>query len=323
MTTALPFISVVIPIYNGETDLPDLMACLWRQTYPADWVEYLLVDNNSGDRTYSLLQDYADCAQKREMRLVPLQAVAIQSSYAARNCGVKQAQGEIIAFTDADCRPEPQWLMELMGPFLTDDRSDSAPVGIVAGEVTALPSHNWLETFADRQETLSQKHTLAHSFRPYGQTANLAVRRSIFDQTGLFRPYLTTGGDADMCWRILASGNWRIEFAEQAIVKHRHRSTLAELQKQWQRYGRSNQYLHHLHNVALSREFTWREYLYRWSRWGLKELPTTLVKIALGKADWLDVLTTPIGLYCTQARSHGQQQAQLPPQAEQIEWLSH
>ncbi|MGK7889328.1 MAG: glycosyltransferase family 2 protein [Leptolyngbyaceae cyanobacterium] len=323
MTTALPFISVVIPIYDGATDLPDLLACLWMQTYPADRVEYLLVDNNSGDRTYPLLQSHAERAREQGLQLRPLQELTIQSSYAARNCGVKRAKGEIIAFTDADCRPEPQWLMELIRPFLVDNQLDSPKIGIVAGEVTALPSSNWLETFADRQETLSQKHTLAHSFRPYGQTANLAVRQSIFDQTGLFRPYLTTGGDADMCWRILASGDWQIELAEEAIVKHRHRSTLTELKKQWQRYGRSNQYLHHLHNVALSRELTCREYLYRWSRWGLKELPTTFVKIVLGKADWLDMLTTPIGLYCTQARSHGQHKAQFPPKAEQIEWLPH
>ncbi|MEB3231737.1 MAG: glycosyltransferase [Leptolyngbyaceae bacterium] len=322
MTTALPFISVVIPIYNGEADLPDLMACLWRQTYPVDRVEYLLVDNNSGDRTYSLLQDYAQQAKDKGISLRPLQALAIQSSYAARNVGIKQAQGDIIAFTDADCRPEPQWLRELVRPFLIDHPLEAPPIGIVAGEVAALPSNNWLETFADRQETLSQKHTLAHAFRPYGQTANLAVRRGIFGQTGLFRPYLTTGGDADLCWRILATGDWRIEFAEAAIVKHRHRSTLTELKKQWQRYGRSNQYLHCLHPVALSRELTWREYVYRWSRWGLKELPTTLVKIVQGKADWLDLLTTPIGLYCTQARCQGQQQARLPANAEEIEWLS-
>jgi len=42
------FVTVVIPIYNGESDLPDLLACLRSQTYPPRQVEYLLVDNNSG-----------------------------------------------------------------------------------------------------------------------------------------------------------------------------------------------------------------------------------------------------------------------------------
>lgn len=323
-----PFVSVVIPIHNGENDLPDLMACLWRQTYPAKRVEYVLVDNNSRDRTYSRLQSYAQQGRSQGLNLVPLQERDIQSSYAARNRGIKQANGDIIAFTDADCRPDTTWLEHLIVPFLPEPGSEKlaqdvpqpANVGLVAGEVVALPSCNWLEAIADRQETLSQRHTLAHPFRPYGQTANLAIRRSIFCQSGLFRPYLTTGGDADMCWRILASGEWRITFAKDAIVKHRHRSTLEELKKQWQRYGRSNRYLHALHNVNLTRDLTCRDYVYRWSRWVMKELPTAVVKMVMGRGDWIDAMNTPIGLFCTQARSSGQRQAQLPPKAEMIDW---
>jgi glycosyltransferase involved in cell wall biosynthesis len=49
-------ISVVIPIYNGEQDLPELINCLKAQTYPLDEVEYLLIDNNSCDRTAMLIE---------------------------------------------------------------------------------------------------------------------------------------------------------------------------------------------------------------------------------------------------------------------------
>jgi glycosyltransferase involved in cell wall biosynthesis len=48
-------ISVIIPIYNGEEDLPDLLTCLRSQTYPASQVEYILVNNNSSDRTGEIL----------------------------------------------------------------------------------------------------------------------------------------------------------------------------------------------------------------------------------------------------------------------------
>lgn len=58
----VPKISVVIPIYNGEGDLPDLLSCLLSQTYPKDQVEYLLVDNNSSDRTLSILEKTAENA---------------------------------------------------------------------------------------------------------------------------------------------------------------------------------------------------------------------------------------------------------------------
>jgi glycosyltransferase involved in cell wall biosynthesis len=301
-----PTVSVVIPIYNGEADLLDLLECLRSQTYPPDLVEYLLVDNGSGDRTLAILRSHP--------QIQALSETQIQSSYAARNTGIRAATGSIIAFTDADCRPQTQWLSELVQPF-----ADPA-VGLVAGEIKALPGDTLLERYADRHETLSQKHTLAHSFCPYGQTANLAIRREIFAQVGLFRPYLTTGGDADICWRILRQEDtpWQLKFAADAIVQHRHRATLAELRSQWQRYGRSNRYLHELHGISLTKDMSQRDYLYRLSRWLLKEVPIAAKnKIVNAETNFLEVLLdTPISLICGKARAQGQQQAKL----EDVAW---
>jgi glycosyltransferase involved in cell wall biosynthesis len=306
-------VSVVVPIYNGEADLPELIECLRSQTYPPEEVEYLLVDNNSSDRTKNLIETAAENAA---ISIRPLREKEIQSSYAARNRGIRAALGEIIAFTDADCRPQAQWLEKLIEPF-----NNNPNLGIVAGEIVALPGKNLLEKHADRQETLSQKHTLANSFCPYGQTANLAVRREALETVGLFRPYLTTGGDADICWRILRETSYELKLAEEAIVKHRHRSTLAELASQWRRYGKSNKYLHELYGVDLSRELTAKEYIYRSLRWLLKELPKTGIKAILGKADGADLLNTPIGLFNVRARSRGQREAKLPEEARRIDRL--
>ena len=52
----IPYLSVIIPIYNGEADLPGLLACLTAQTYPRDRVEYLIVDNGSTDDTFATLR---------------------------------------------------------------------------------------------------------------------------------------------------------------------------------------------------------------------------------------------------------------------------
>ncbi|HAN74396.1 MAG TPA: glycosyltransferase [Planktothrix sp. UBA8407] len=305
-------LSVVIPVYNGETDLPDLIECLRSQTYPANQVEYLLVDNNSQDNSVSIVQELAPSTT---INIRSLSENNIQSSYAARNAGIRVATSDIIAFTDMDCRPEPQWLEELIKPFYNHN------IGLVTGEIIALPSHNLLEKYADKQETLSQKHTLNNSFLPYGQTANLAIRRVIFEQVGLFRPYLTTGGDADMCWRIQQQTNYQLELASQAIVKHRHRSTLKSLKSQWRRYGESNRYLHELHGINLMKELTPSEYLYRLGRWILKELPLGTVKLLTGKAEIVDLISTPISLFNGNARFQGQQQAKLSEQAKLIERL--
>lgn len=311
--TFLPKVSVVVPVYNGEADLPPLISCLQAQTYPADLVEYLLVDNNSCDRTNAILQTTAQSCQGLTIRL--LSETRIQSSYAARNTGIRAATSEFLAFTDADCRPQPNWLSALIQPL-----ADSS-VALVAGEIVALPGTTLLEQYADRQDTLSQKHTLAHPFCPYGQTANLAIRRQVLDMVGLFRPYLTTGGDADICWRIQRQNAGRLVFAPTAIVQHRHRATLGELQSQWRRYGRSNRYLHELHGVALMRELARQEYVYRLSRWLLKEVPAWGVAAFAGKATFVDLLSTPISLITARARSSGQREAKLPEQAALIEWL--
>jgi glycosyltransferase involved in cell wall biosynthesis len=307
-----PLVSIVIPIYNGETDVPDLLECLRSQTYPQDRVEYLVVDNNSRDRTLDLL----NAAKTPDFPLKPLSEDRIQSSYAARNTGIRAAQGDIIAFTDADCRPQKDWLEKLIQPF------EKPEIGLSIGEIMGLTGDSLLERHATRHEVLSQKHTLAHSFCPYGQTANLAVRRQAFEKVGLFRPYLTTGGDADMCWRILRETNYQYEFIPDAIALHRHRATWDELRRQWQRYGRSNRYLHELHGVDLMRDATWSEMSYRGLRWLLKEVPVKSAKTLLGRASWLDVMQTPIDLFTFRARSQGQQQAQLPEAAREIVWLN-
>ncbi|MEG4840575.1 glycosyltransferase [Microcoleus sp. B9-D4] len=381
--TFLPQVSVVVPVYNGEMDLPELIECLRSQTYPPHSVEYLLVDNNSRDRTSTILQTAASnppslpglfrdnhggiaptenqafvgavspCPppptddfmgisgigalheglplEENETALPSLPPLVrggsnfhqitirhltenqIQSSYAARNKGIRASTGEIIAFTDADCRPESDWLENLVKPFV------DLEVGISAGEILALPGKTILEQHADRQNTLSQKHTLAHPFCAYGQTANLAVRRLVLQQIGLFRPHLTSGGDADLCWRILRETSYKMYFAENAIVRHRHRYTIKQLQSQWYRYGESNKYLHELYGVDLMREFTTGEYFYRLARWLLKEFPVAAAKSASSRSDMVDLFNTPIGLLNVRARAIGQRQAKLPESAWQIE----
>lgn len=308
----LPAISVIVPIYNGEQDLPALIECLEKQTYPTDKVEYLLVDNNSCDHTPEILAQ----ATNQKINIKHLIESEIQSSYAARNLGIRQAKNNILVFTDADCRPQPQWLLEIVQPFIKPE------VGIVVGEIVALVGKSLLEKYADINNLLSQKFLLEHTFLPYGQTANLAIRKQAFFEVGLFRPYLTTGGDADICWRIQKEGKWQLEYAPNAIIKHRHRANFKSFRSQFRRYGNSNYYLHQLHGVALMRELTTKEVIYRLSRWLLKELPRDSLKAITGKADLVDLVGTPIDLIGFHARTKGQQESKLPEEAQTIEWLS-
>jgi hypothetical protein len=138
----------------------------------------------------------------------------------------------------------------------------------------------------------------------------------------LFRSYLTTGGDADLCWRIQQQTQWQLDFQASATVKHRHRTTFQGLMAQMRRYGESNRYLHELHGISLMPAFSQREYLYRLARWLLKEIPTKTKAIASNQqTSWIDLIETPIGLLQARARIAGQQEAKLPEQARKIEYL--
>lgn len=311
----LPQVSVIIPIYNGEADLPDLLDCLRSQTYPRDRLEYLLVNNNSNDQTATLLSQAEQEFQTAGFRFQAFLENQIQSSYAARNQGIRKMIGEIAIFTDADCRPQPQWVEQMVLPFA------EPTIGIVVGELKALAGHSLLEQYADRCQMMSQHFLVEHPFCPYGQTANLAIRKVAFSPVGLFRPYLTTGGDADICWRIQRETAWKLTTAPQAVIYHRHRDNLRDLRSQWQRYGRSNRYLHELYGIDLMRNFTPTEGAYRIARWLGKELPRDCFKLLRGKAKPIDLIKQPLDLFTFQARSVGQQNAKLPDKAKDIDWL--
>jgi cellulose synthase/poly-beta-1,6-N-acetylglucosamine synthase-like glycosyltransferase len=307
-------ISVIIPIYNGEKDLPELLECLEKQNYPQELVEYLLVDNNSQDSTAKILATAVQ-NKKKGFKLHHLTEAKIQSSYAARNRGIRRSQYDLLAFTDADCRPQPNWLTELVKPF------QDSQVGISVGEIMALTGNSLLEQYAEQKELMSQKFLLQHSYCAYGQTANIAIRKQAFVEVGLFRPYLTTGGDADICWRIQKESHWQLKYAPEAIISHRHRSNFKTFKSQFHRYGCSNEYLHELHGVPLMRELTTKEIMYRLSRWLVKEMPKNSLKLVTGKASAIDLISTPIDLIGFHARTQGQKASKLPEIAKQIEWL--
>jgi cellulose synthase/poly-beta-1,6-N-acetylglucosamine synthase-like glycosyltransferase len=277
-------------------------------------VEYLIIDNQSSDQTPEILLENAG----NNFSLIPLQANKIRSAYAARNVGIQASRGKILAFTDVDCRPQPHWLEELIKPL------ENPQINLVVGEITGLASNNWLEIYAEKMQILSQHHTLNHENLPYGQTANLALRKSVLAQVGLFRPYLTTGGDADLCWRIQGKFPNCLEFCPQAIVHHRHRSTLQEFYHQWYKYGSSNYYLWELHRVSLMQPLGWRDYLYRLLRWLGRELPDKIMTqgLAIEPRTLAEIFQAPLGLFGTWARLQGQNSCKIPPNLAEIEWLA-
>ncbi len=224
METKLPFVSIIVPVYNGATTIVHCVESLLAQDYPQDCFEIIVVDNASKDRTVELLQPYA---QSGKIKL--LSETQVLNAYGARNTGARAAKGEIFAFTDADCQAEKNWLKELVEEFA------DATIGCVAGEVLPTMARNTIEKYWG-QEFLSQRGREGKSsLRVLG--ANCAYRQQVFRAVGFFRQDIPSGGDTELAYRMVRSSNYGVRLNLNAVVRHRNVSTLSSMLKQYIRYG--------------------------------------------------------------------------------------
>ncbi len=220
---ALAF-SVVVPTFNGGELLRACLKSIAALDFPRARFEVLVVDNKSTDATPAIIDSFG---------FTRLEERTHQSSYAARNVGIRAARGEFIAFTDSDCEVAPDWLTELLAAA-----RDNPNAGCIAGEILAFPPSTPVERYSEKIGLLRQRGPLSGwHFKPYAQTANAAYRRDVFDRIGVFEPTMKSGGDAEIAWRMLDKTDYEIKFAPDAKVYHHHRTSVRDLWAQFHRYG--------------------------------------------------------------------------------------
>lgn len=207
-------VSIIVPVRNAERTIGDCISSLLRLRYPDAHREIIVVDNGSSDASAEVIRGFP-------VRLV---SEPRRGPSWARNAGIERSAGDIIAFIDADCIAATHWLRFLVAAF-TDPT-----VSAVAGEILAYPPHSWAEYYMARRKSHWQKEALAAE-RPYIVSANFAVRRAVLDRIGLFDPRFLIGQDQDFSWRLFAA-RLRVEYAPEAIVFHRHRSTTWQFVRQ-------------------------------------------------------------------------------------------
>ncbi len=205
-------LSVVIPVYDDDASLRLCLRALEGQALESDAFEVIVVDNGSPRPP--------DIAFTGNVRLV---VESEPGSYAARNRGIREAGADLIAFTDADCIPEPEWAT--VAVEVARDRPD---VGLFGGPV---------EVFArdPRHRTPVEVYESIHAFpqetyvtdRHFAVTANLVVRRSVFDGVGPFDTHLRSGGDVEFGQRAGASGHTIMHVPEMRVL-HPARRTVHE-----------------------------------------------------------------------------------------------
>ena len=246
MDSAMPFVSVIVPVLNGERTLQDCLVSLLKMDYPAEWREILVVDNGSTDRTADIINSFPVRYVREERRGLPH----------ARNKGIEESRGEILAFTDADCVVTAGWLREMVGGFEDDS------IGGVDGEIVAYPPVTLVEQYAAMRGVHSYRARRASPLSPFVAGANFAFRREVFHWIGLFDPRLPGGEDIDLTWRFFQVTNLKIRHSPRAIVFHRNPGTVWGLFSQHLRYGRGLAILQSKYPARLL--WGWRQELQAW-----------------------------------------------------------
>jgi glycosyltransferase involved in cell wall biosynthesis len=213
----IPFVSVILPVYNDLESLVLCLEALENQTYPNDRYEVLVVDNGSKDSIEPVVSRFACATAAREDR---------PGSYSARNKGLSLARGQVVAFTDSDCIPTPQWLEKGVEKLLV-----VPDCGLVAGRVEVYPRNPSHPTAVELYEcacAFPQQRSL--EVGKFGVTANLFTFRSVFEDVGFFDDGLLSGGDYEWCRRVYWHG-YKQAYAQDACVYHRARYNLGQLHR--------------------------------------------------------------------------------------------
>jgi GT2 family glycosyltransferase len=217
-----PRISVVVCTHNGNQTLDECLRGLGRLEYP-DY-EVIVVDDGSDDA--------AAPARARDYGFTVLRTDNGGLS-SARNLGLAQASGEIVAYLDDDAYPDPHWLTYLADAFRSTEH-------VAMGGPNIPPEEDgWIAECVSNApggpiHVLLSDHEAEHI-----PGCNMAFRRAALDAIGGFDPqFRVAGDDVDVCWRLQERG-WTLGFHPSAVVWHHRRNSLRAYWRQQKNYGKA------------------------------------------------------------------------------------
>lgn len=217
-------VSVVIPHYDDLANLDRCLTLLGRQSSGGNY-EIVVADNKTPAGIDAVRQVVGQRARVIE--------VEERGAGPARNAGVRASRGEILAFIDSDCRPDPLWLSEgvatlgmreIVGGRISVTVADPA-------EPTAVEAYE--QVFAFRNEDYIRR-------KGFAVTASLFVRRAVFDEVGPF----DNGVSEDVEWCARARGlGVELRYVPSARLDHPARRSWDELTRKWRRLTRETYFL--------------------------------------------------------------------------------
>ncbi len=204
--------SVIVPAYNAVAVLPRCLAALEHQSIARSRYEIVVVDDGSTDHTAAV----AERAGAKVIR------AAHAGPAAARNAGVRAAEGRLLLFTDADCEPAPDWIAQIARAF--DDPEVAGVKGVYRTRQTALTARFVQQEYQDKYDRLARQPAI-----DFIDTYSAAYRRDVFLGSGGFDTAYTAPSveDQELSFRLVAQGR-RLVFVPDAIVGHQHDATPLE-----------------------------------------------------------------------------------------------
>lgn len=235
--TADPVVSVITTVRDGERELPALFAALDAQTLGRGRFQAVVIDNASRDGTAALARTWG----------ATVVTEPVPGRGRARNRGVRVARAPLLAFTDADCRPRPQWLERLV------EALGRAP--LVGGPIVVTTSRppNAVERLEALWRFRAEERGATDGWWP---TANLGMRRDAFEAIRGFDEALPhIGEDVDLCLRAREAG-YALAWCPDAVVEHPAETRLRPLLRRAYEHAYSMDALHVRHGLAADR--SWR-----------------------------------------------------------------
>ncbi len=215
-------ISVILPTHDRGPAISKTIESLMKLDFHPEDYEIVIVDNLSSFENQRLLQDI----QMRFPDRVKYMREDKIGLCSARNCGIENSRGGIVAFLDDDAVVPTYWLKNLIKPFAIDPN-----VFAVGGKVIAKytsPPPDWIDQRLGMYISNFDhgEEAIALSYNEYPRGANMAFRRQAFDECGLFLDCFDRKGDSlmgygdiEICYRIDKAG-YKVFYVPDAEVHH-------------------------------------------------------------------------------------------------------
>ncbi len=216
------FLSVVIPTYNRACQLDNCLTSLFKQNYPWEKYEVIIINDNSNDETHKVTNKYS----KKYSNVKVIKNKKNSGPYYGRNLGAKLSQGPIVVFTDDDCNFPLNWLTKIERSFQNQGIScvqgtqkyggkDLSPEAEDEFYIEMLKKRNGLDTknLAIRRD-LILKHKFDERIRVTGD-AELGLRLALKHVMIKYDSniWVTHLSNYSFKGRILRAKNWGIDYA--------------------------------------------------------------------------------------------------------------